>query len=101
MIAKEFVEARWKLLIGAVLAAASGLLAVYLYTLVRNMIAGLDLQQVPTPFRAQISTSLGSFESFAWSQWFQGDGREVLAILAAFLGGGLIAGEVSKGTIFF
>lgn len=42
-----------------------------------------------------------NFNVFVWEHWFATNGPLFLALFAAILGGGLLANEVSKGTIFF
>lgn len=102
MIAKEMLERRWQLIGGIILAALSvigGLVS-------RSMLAG-SLEQaprgdVPEVMRSQLDLLAGSFDAYAWYQAFnpaQSVGP-ILIILAAIIGGSLIAGEIGRGTIF-
>jgi len=102
MVVKELIEARWKAIIGTLVAAvAAGALA-GTYNFIANALAtGNATKGIPPQFQSQIQQLIGSYESYAWSQWFSKTGPEVLAILAAVLGASLIAGEINRGTIFF
>jgi ABC-2 type transport system permease protein len=102
MVVKELIEARWKAIIGSVVAVvAAGALA-GTYNLIANALAtGNATKGIPPQFQSEIQQLIGSYESYAWSQWFSKTGPEVLAILAAVLGASLIAGEINRGTIFF
>ena len=102
MAVKEFIEARWKAMIGGAVAfvVAAGLAGTY--NLLKSLLATGDAtKQVPTQLQAQIQQLMGNYDAYAWSQWFSKNGPQVLAILAAVLGASLIASEVNKGTIFF
>jgi ABC-2 type transport system permease protein len=100
MAVKELIEARWKAIIGvAVCAVIAGALA-GTYDLIKNLLNS-SLKQVPQSMQGQVQQLLGSYDSYVWSQWFSKNGPEVVAILAAVLGCGLIASEANKGTIFF
>ena len=84
MTTKEILEARWKVLIFVfpALLASGGNIVVY--PLLQPTVRG----GVP-------------FDTMIWPHWFALNGPVILAAFAAILGGGLIAGEVDKGTIFF
>ncbi len=102
MVVKEFIEARWKALIGCAVAVVGATALAATYDLVKNMLMTGDVaKQVPSQAQEIIHQLIGSNESYVWSQWFGKTGPEILAILAAVLGSSLIAGEVNKGTIFF
>jgi ABC-2 type transport system permease protein len=102
MVIKEFVEARWKAIIGIVVAAAAAAALAGTYNIIANTVTtGNAAKRIPPQFQSQLQQVLGSYESYAWSQWFSKTGPEVLAILAAVLGASLIAGEINRGTIFF
>jgi ABC-type transport system involved in multi-copper enzyme maturation permease subunit len=98
MIRKEVLEARWKVITFAVLALLVSGGNVVIYPLlqssthggVASALQGLVQQTVTAPFTA-----------FVWQSWFVTNGPIILGIFAALLGGGLIASEVSKGTLFF
>jgi ABC-type transport system involved in multi-copper enzyme maturation permease subunit len=100
MTTKEVLEARWKASIFALLAflVASFNSAFY-------RIDGYTLDpynNIPPLLQNLIPEHLAnSFNTFVWIQWFAANGPFLLAFLAALLGGGLIASEVSRGTIFF
>jgi ABC-2 type transport system permease protein len=101
MVVKEFIEARWKAIIGSVVAAVAAAALAGTYNLVANALTGNATKQIPPQFQSQIQQLIGSYESYTWSQWFLKTGPELLAILAAVLGASLIAGEINRGTIFF
>jgi ABC-type transport system involved in multi-copper enzyme maturation permease subunit len=102
MVVKEFVEARWKAIIGSVVAVVAAAAVAGTYNLVTNALAtGNAAKQIPAQLQSQIQQLLGSYDAYAWSQWFSKTGPQVLAILAAVLGASLIAGEINRGTIFF
>ncbi len=105
MIVKEFIEARWKAIIGSVVAVLATAALVGTYNLIKNVLAGqvtgTAARQIPPQLQGTVQQLTGSFDAYVWSQWFSKDGPEILAILAAMLGASLIASEVNKGTIFF
>lgn len=106
MVSKEIIEARWKAIIGSVVAAIAAAVLAATYDIIKNSLAssltnGSAAKAIPEQLQGQINQLLGSYDSYIWSQWFSKTGPEVLAILAAVLGAGLIASEVNKGTIFF
>ena len=101
MAFKELIEARWKAIIGvAVCAAIAGALA-GTYDLIKNLLTSSTLQQVPQSLQGQVQQVLGNYDVYVWGQWFSKNGAEVVAVLAAVLGCGLIGAEANKGTIFF
>jgi len=101
MLAKEVLDARWKLGIGALVSIAFAVLLAATYNLVKGALSPAVTQTIPPALRGQVTSVVSSYSLYVWSQWFPKNGTDILAILAAILGGGLIAGEVSKGTIFF
>ncbi len=105
MIVKELIEARWKTIIGGVVAVVAAAALASTYQLIKNLLAGQvtgdAAQQIPAQLQGTIQQLTGSYDGYIWSQWFSKNGPEILAILAAVLGASLIASEVSKGTIFF
>ncbi|HEX6777141.1 MAG TPA: ABC transporter permease subunit [Ktedonobacterales bacterium] len=102
MAVKEFMEARWKAIIGSVVTVVVAAALAGTYDLIKNLlVTGNATKQIPSQLQGQIQQLMGSYDAYAWSQWFSKNGPEVLAILAALLGASLIASEVNKGTIFF
>jgi ABC-2 type transport system permease protein len=105
MVVKELIEARWKAIIGSVVAVMVAAALASTYQLINNLLAGQltgdATQQIPSQLQGQIQQLTGSYDAYIWSQWFSKNGPEILAILAAVLGASLIASEVNKGTIFF
>jgi ABC-2 type transport system permease protein len=99
MRTKEILEARWKVSIFALLALLIAGANVAFYPLSKNL--PVRNGSVPPPLQGLVQERLAGFNAFAWAQWFQVNGPGILLLLAAILGCGLIAGEVSKGTIFF
>jgi len=100
MVAKELIETRWKAIVCALLALVLVVVSAATYDLFKSMLSGSG-SQVPQFFQQQVQQFLGSYDLYVWGNWFAKNGAEILAVLAAVLGAGLIAGEVSKGTIFF
>lgn len=101
MAVKELMEARWKAIIGSVVAVVGAAVLAGTYTLLNTLLTTSTVaQQIPAQFQGQVQQILGSYESYVWSQWFSKNGPEILAILAVVLGASLVAGEVNKGTIF-
>lgn len=105
MVVKELIEARWKAIIGSVVAVLFTAALASTYNLIKNVLAGPLTGGAARPIPAQLQGTIqqltGSYEGYVWSQWFSKNGPEILAILAAVLGASLIASEVNKGTIFF
>lgn len=103
MAVKEVIEARWKAIIGVVVCIVGAGALAATYDLIQKLLAGQNVQQqVPSSLQGPVQQLLGgSYAVYVWSQWFGKSGPEVVAILAAVLGCGLIASEVNKGTIFF
>lgn len=99
MKTKELLEARWKVITFALLAllGVAGNIASYpFYKII------VTTNNVPSLLQNLLPELLAnSFNTFVWSHWFATNGPFILVIFAAILGGGLIANEVSKGTIFF
>ncbi len=101
MITKELIDARWKLIIGGALMLVLGAAMTASYDWIQSLLGSLNTAQMPEAVRQQLGQGLGDYATYAWGQWFAKNAPMILGALAAFLGGGLIAGEVSKGTIFF
>lgn len=103
MIVKEMIDARWKVLTGLIVALLTAAGSTYAYNLIQ------DLLQSPAAQRALAATggsqagmaAVGNFDIYVWDNWYAKNGGLILGGLAAFLGAALIAGEVSKGSIFF
>jgi ABC-type transport system involved in multi-copper enzyme maturation permease subunit len=101
MAVKELIEARWKAIIGVVVCVVLAAGTAGSYDLIKRLLTGTTLQQVPQSLQGQVQQLLGSYDVYVWGQWYEKNGAEVLALLAAVLGASLIGGEVNKGTIFF
>src|SRR4051812_32899721 len=101
MIAKELMDARWKAVIGMVLAAVTLLLGVFTYDLMRSALKPEDLSNVPSAL-SDLTARLSNYSAFVWGQTYSvaSNNGIILLIVAALLGASLIANEVSKGTIF-
>lgn len=101
MLVKELIEARWKVIIGAVVALVGAAAFAATYELLVGLLTGPVAQQAG-PFQSQLDALIkGGYDVYIWSQWFSKTAPQILAILAAIMGAGLIASEVNKGTIFF
>jgi ABC-2 type transport system permease protein len=102
MVVKELIEARWKLIAGAVIITCISAALAATYDLLKNLTQhDSSLKQLPSSLQNQVQQLMGTYAVYVWGQWFSKTGPEVLAVLAAVLGASLIASEVSKGTIFF
>jgi ABC-type transport system involved in multi-copper enzyme maturation permease subunit len=100
MKTKEVLEARWKVISFALLAFLIASVDSAFYQIDGDTIPPRN--NIPPLLQNLIPEHLAStFSAFAWIQWFATNGPFLLALLATLLGGGLIANEVSKGTIFF
>jgi ABC-2 type transport system permease protein len=99
MKTKELLEARWKIITFALLALLGTAGNIAIYTFTPKTPANSDL---PSTLQHLIPEQLvNTFDAFVWEHWFATNGPLILVLFAAILGGGLIASEVSKGTIFF
>lgn len=98
MIAKEWLDARWKLAIGTVLVLALGVLIPLdtLFPHSYSLFGEPDNVIAPSP-----TENAGYLRYLLWSQWFtEASGNPVLMLLATVLGAGLISDEVNRSTIF-
>jgi ABC-type transport system involved in multi-copper enzyme maturation permease subunit len=100
MKTKEVLEARWKVLTFTLLAflTLAGNIALYQYAnyLLKSGGASSPMFQEMTQ-----DPIMKNFTAFVWDRWFATNGPFLLMLFAVILGGGLIADEVKKGTIFF
>jgi ABC-2 type transport system permease protein len=99
MKTKELLETRWKVVTFILLAiiGSAGNIALYPFDATQPS----NESDVPSALQNLAPANLHSFNAFVWERWFSTNGPFWLGIFAAILGGGLIASEVSKGTIFF
>jgi ABC-type transport system involved in multi-copper enzyme maturation permease subunit len=101
MVAKELIDARWKMIIGAAITVLVVAGLSVLYSVIRDLATSPGTAGLPEAIKNDLQLSVANFGLYVWGQWFPKNGPMVLGGLAAFLGAGLIAGEVGKGTIFF
>ena len=100
MKTKEILEARWKVITFALLVLIGSAGNIAFYPLATSQPLATD--EAPPVLQNLIPESFtNSFDVFVWEHWFATNGPFFMAVFAAILGGGLIANEVSKGTIFF
>lgn len=99
MVAKEMIDARWKLIVGGGLSVLFAIIVVATFELTKSLMGSPSLANIPgvTPGGVAILTN---FDTYIWSQWFAKNGQLVMLIIAAILGAGYVAGEVNKGTIY-
>ena len=98
MITKEWRDARWKLLVGAVLALVVGVMIPVdtLFPTSYSLFGEPDNVIAPSP-----KEDAGYLQYLLWSQWFsEASGNPVLMLITAVLGAGLVSGETSRGTVF-
>lgn len=100
MVVKELIEARWKAITCGLLALVLVEASAATYDLLKPVLSNTSSLQMPQFLQQQVQQLTSSYSLYVWGNWFAKNGAEVLAVLAAVLGAGLIAGEVSKGTIF-
>lgn len=100
MVVKELIEARWKAITCGLLALVLVEASAATYDLLKPVLSNTSSLQVPQFLQQQVQQLTSSYSLYVWGNWFAKNGTEILAVLAALLGAGLIAGEVSKGTIF-
>jgi ABC-2 type transport system permease protein len=101
MVVKEVVENRWKLFVGSIVALVLVLFTVYSFVYAAQIAPAV--QAVPGLSDADRQLVQQAFSDpvvWMWANWFAKNAGMVLAAVAAFVGGGAIAGEVSRGTIF-
>lgn len=98
MVAKEWRDARWKLLAGAVVVLVIGAMIPLdtLFPRSYSLFGEPDNIIAPSP-----KEDAEYLQYLLWSQWFsEASGNPVLMLMAAVLGAGLISGETRRGTIF-
>src|SRR5437764_5705716 len=102
MIAKELIDARWKVIIGAALGVCLVVVGAFTYDLIVNALTSHDKQTISNTVGSGFLAQLSSYGAYIWSQTYgvSNNNGVVLMIVAALLGASLIAGEVGKGTIF-
>jgi len=102
MITKELIDARWKVIIGAVLGVCLVLVSAFTYDLIASALTSEQKQSISNAAGNGILERLTNYGIFAWSQTYSPTNNTgvILIIVAALIGASLIAGEVSKGTIF-
>lgn len=97
MVAKEWRDARWKLLIGAVLVLAMGALIPVdtLFPSSYSLFGEPNNVVAPSP-----EEDAGYLRYLLWSQWFtEASGNLILTLVAAVLGAGLVSEETNRSTI--
>src|SRR5258708_20147769 len=94
MKTKELLEARWKVILFALLAllVAGGDVAAYRFM----PVSGGDL---PPAIQRMLQEDLTNFSAFAWWQWFAGNGPATLLPLRVILGCGFISGALTQGPV--
>jgi ABC-type transport system involved in multi-copper enzyme maturation permease subunit len=100
MLAKELLEARPKLIAGALATVATAALVAASYAWVETWPWGARNSLVPALAQDELRM-LAGFVTTVWAQWFAFAGGLVLGLLAAVLGGGMVAGELEGGTMPF
>lgn len=101
MLKKELIEARWKTIICGLLALLLVEVSATTYGLFISLLKGPNLEQMPAFLQQQMTSLLSSYDLYLWGNWFAKNGTQSMAVMAAILGASLIAGETSRGTIFF
>jgi len=101
MVAKELIDARWKAIIGMVLAIITAFIGVFTFDLVSKALGSSNLGNAPS-FLGDTLARLNNYDAYVWSQNYNVTGNTglILMIVALLIGSSVIANEVSKGTIF-
>lgn len=104
LLRKELREHRWKAIGVAVILILLAIATPPLYPFLMKLVGGpqfeQQLGQLPEGFRAQFEAMVGSFEGYAYSNWFK-NLYQLGMILALLVGVTLVASEVSLGTMSF
>lgn len=102
MVAKELIEARWKAIIGAALSTLLILISALTFDLIRSVLNSPQASGASNMLGSDVMSRLSNYTVYVWSSAFSPTNNSgvVLLIVAALLGASVIAGEVSKGTIF-
>jgi ABC-type transport system involved in multi-copper enzyme maturation permease subunit len=100
MKTKELLEARWKVITFTLLAFLASAGNIALYPLSNNL---REQGGTSSPMLQEMMQDplMKNFTAFVWDRWFATNGPLILALFAVILGSGLVASEVSTGTIFF
>ena len=99
MITKELIDARWKILPGLLIPLM--LLLVFVVTTPGDIDPTRMRALLHGPLSAATSKPVPLYDVWIWDQAFFGGYLLFFAVLASVLGAGMIAGEASRGTIFF
>lgn len=100
MYTKELREARFKLVVFAILVTISTTTNTLFYPFTSGL-GSSTRAGLPASIASQMQHMFSSFDLYMWSNWFQINGAVYLTLFATLLGTSLIAGEVSRGSIFF
>ena len=101
---KEIREHRWPAagvaIILILLAVAIPPLYPFLTGMIKNIQFEEQLRQLPWQLRGQLEATIGSFEGYAYSNWFK-NLYQLGMILVLLIGAPLVASELAFGTIDF
>lgn len=102
MVTKELIDARWKVLIGAVLALFTMIIGAFSYDMIRQALSPAELQNLSNALGSDFANRFTDYRAFMWNLTFSlsGDSGLILMVVTALLGASVIAGEVNKQTIF-
>ena len=98
LISKELRESRWKLILALALLGATGAFLGPAYDWLLAMMPGLDTGALPEWLSGPLAMQLGNYRLYLWSNWYGKNLWQLVAILAAVYGAGLVAGEYGRGT---
>src|SRR6476646_2373225 len=102
MIAKELIDARWKVIIGTILGVTLVLVAAFSYDLIQSALTPQQKANISNTVGSGLLAQLSNYGAYVWAQTYSVSNNNgvILMIVAALIGSSSIAGEVSKGTIF-
>ncbi len=95
---KEVRDARWKLLVGLIISAATGISLPLLF----GYLSGL-VEQTPMPgwLRSAAELQVARYPFYLWANWYGKNMAQYALVLAAILGASTLAGERAQGSAEF
>ena len=98
LLRKEWREARWRLVIAVLLLAGTGASLGPLFDVLGDYMGLLGQLQLPGWIMDTMAHQMANYLVYLWSNWYGKNLLQLVAILAAIYGAGLIAGETARRT---
>ena len=98
LLRKEWREARWRLVVATVLLAATGASLGPLFDVLGDYMGLLGQLRLPGWIMDTMAHQMANYLVYLWSNWYGKNLLQLVAILAAIYGAGLVAGEVARRT---